>query len=716
MKILFLILIILFPFSRFAFPREGMWLPLLLEKYNIEEMRQKGFKLTAEDIYSINRTSMKDAVVKIGGCTGVVVSDRGLVLTNHHCAYSSVQSHSSICNDYLTEGFWAMSDDQELPNPGLSVTFLVRMENVTEDIISSFDDHISENERRAAIKSASDSIIKKAVEGTRYHADVNSFYYGNEFYLFVYDIFEDVRLVGVPPSSIGKFGGDTDNWMWPRHTGDFAFYRIYSNEDNQPAGYSDDNVYYQSPVHFPVSTSGVEEGDFTMIFGFPGITSQYLTSHAVSLITEKINPHSIKLRDIRLEIMESEMELSDIIRIQYASKFARVSNAWKRWKGENRGLARLNAVDRKKEIEDSFSEWVSQSPDRNKLYGHVIPSFDSLYDKLGFYTLPRHYGSEALYASEIIRFANEFRTLPEAYDIGSDDIDLNQLILILKLRTESFFKDFSILIDKKIFSNMVREYHANIDEQFHPSFFNDIDLKFDGDYDLYTEYIFGESIFSKKQEIFDMLERFENEKPEILINDPLIQVIEDIRSVYDENVLVAYNDINDQLTSLYRLYVSGLRLMEPDKAFYPDANRTLRVAYGKVRGYYPRDAVYYNYYTTLEGVIEKSTIGISDYSVPLRLQELYYSKDYQPWSVNGEMRVGFIASNHTSGGNSGSPVINGDGHLIGLNFDRAWEGTMSDIMYDPEKCRNISVDINYILFITERYAGAEYLLKEMTIL
>ncbi len=715
MKFLFLILICFSVLFQHATPREGMWLPLLLEKYNIEEMQQKGFRLTAEDIYSINHNSMKDAVVRIGGCTGVVVSDRGLVLTNYHCAYGSVQSHSSIDNDYLTDGFWALSADEELPNPGLSVTFLVRMEDVTEIVTREVNEGMSEGEMRDAIMVASGSIKKDAVAGTSYHAEVNSFYYGNEYYLFVYDTFEDVRLVGAPPSAIGKFGGDTDNWMWPRHTGDFAFYRIYANEDNRPVRFSDNNVVFQSPVHFPISTNGVEEGDFTMVYGFPGSTRQYLTSHAVRLITELINPHNIRLREIRMNIMEREMEFCDTVRIQYSSKFASVSNAWKRWQGENIGLARLDAVEKKKEIENRFSAWVHTSPRRIEVYGHIMPAFDSLYDKLQHYTLPRYYGHEALYSIEIIRFVNEFRILLEAYDPEYSEVEFERFSNIIRAGTENFFKDFSISVDKEIFSNMIREYYANIDRQFHPSFFTDIENKFDRDYDLYAEHVFSESIFTDKHDILELLDIPDDFKLEELMNDPLIQILDDIRLVYDEHVLVEYNNINDQLTSLYRPYVRGLRLMEPDSAYYPDANRTLRVSFGEVKGYSPRDAVNYKYYSTLQGVIEKSISGNPDYEIPGHLEELYHANDYGPWSADNEMRIGFIASNHTTGGNSGSPVINGDGHLIGINFDRAWEGTMSDIMFDPEKCRNISVDINYILFITDRYAGAGYLLDEMTI-
>jgi hypothetical protein len=692
-----------------------MWLPMLLEKYNIEEMQQKGFRLTAEDIYSVNQASMKDAVVRIGGCTGVVISGSGLVLTNHHCAYGSIQSHSSVANDYLTDGFWAMSGGEELPNPGLTVTFLVRMEDVTEKVNEWLHDDMAEDERQAAILLAYSTIEKEAVEGTRFTANVNAFYYGSEFYLFVYDIFEDVRLVGAPPSSIGKFGGDTDNWMWPRHTGDFSFFRIYADADNKPSSYSEENVPFKSPVFLPVSTRGVSEGDFTMVFGFPGVTSRYLTSHAVRLITEFTNPHSISLRDRRLEIMDRHMAKDDVVRIQYASKYAGVSNAWKKWKGENLGLARIDGVGKKKAIEREFANWASNGPERNS-YTYLMPAFDSLYDQLEKYTLPRDYGREGLYAIEIIRFVNEFSRLLEIHTSGTGEQDLPGVTDLLRSSAERFYRNYHLPIDRDVFTAILEMYRQNIDAEFYPAFFRTIDDEFNSDIGLFAGYVFNASVFSDKERVMQMIDILDVSEISGISDDPLMLLAKDIRSVYENKVVPAYNDINDQITVLYRDYVEGLRLMEPEKNFFPDANRTLRVTYGNVEGYQPRDAVWYNHYTTISGKMEKHSTGIADYDVPLQLIELYENKNFGDWDVDGNIRVAFIASNHTSGGNSGSPVINGDGHLIGVNFDRVWEGTMSDIMFDPDRCRNISVDINYVLFITDRFAGAGYLLDEMTII
>jgi hypothetical protein len=698
-----------------AFPGEGMWLPLLLEKYNISQMQEKGFRLSAEDIYSVSQSSIKDAVVRIGGCTGTVVSESGLILTNHHCAYRIIQSHSSVDRDYLTHGFWAADNDEELPASGLTVTFLVSMEDVSERVLSVLDEGMNDSERLAAVMEISDEIKKEAVKTTRYHAEVNAFYYGNEYYLFVYDVFEDIRLVGAPPSSIGKFGGDTDNWMWPRHTGDFAYFRIYADHENKPSGYSPDNVPYRSPVFLPLSAGEIREGDFTLVYGFPGTTSQYLTSHAVGLITGHINPHNIRLRDERLRIMGREMEISDTVRIKYASKFASISNAWKRWQGENRGLARIDAVAQKQAGEKKFTAWVESTPEQIERFGRVFPAFDSLYAELERYALPFEYGREALYAVEIVRFVNDFMRLAERFSAGSD-VYKTGMRGVLEAVTESFFRDYHQPLDSEIFATMLEMYRDNIEKDFHPAFFSRVKDEFNYDFRLFADHVFSESVFTGKKDILELSYRMDGKSAAPYEDDVLTGILNDIRSVYDDHVVKRYNEINNQLTPLYRLYVEGLRMMDSEKAFYPDANRTLRVSYGTVRGYSPADAVHFDYHTTLSGVMEKSSGMNPDYDVPDKLRALYDAGDYGSWAGDGNMRVAFIASNHTTGGNSGSPVINGDGHLIGVNFDRVWEGTMSDIMFDPERCRNISVDINYILFITGRFAGALHLLEEMTIL
>jgi hypothetical protein len=711
MRLSFLLVLIVLPLSP-VLPGEGMWLPLLLEKYNISEMQEKGFRLSAEDIYSIGQSSMKDAVVRIGGCTGSVISGNGLVLTNHHCAYRFIQAHSSVERDYLTHGFWAAGPGEELPATGLTVTFLVRMEDVTGRVLSVVDENMDENERLSSINRISGEIRREAVEGTRYHADINAFFYGNEYYLFVYEVFEDIRLVGAPPSSIGKFGGDTDNWMWPRHSGDFAFFRIYAGSDNLPARYSPDNIPYNSPVFLPLSGKGISEGDFTLVYGFPGTTSQYLTSHAVELITGLSNPHNIRLRDERLRIMGREMEMNDTVRIKYASKFASISNAWKRWQGENGGLAKLNAPEKKRTGEEEFMLWVNSSPELKERFALIFPAFDSLYAELERYTLAFNYGQEALYAIEAVRFASDISRLADMFS-GIPERDISDLGVLVNAASERFFRDYHQPVDRDIFASMLEMYRENVEQDFHPPFFSIVKKDFDSDFGRFADHVFSNSYFTSRKGMIMLSDRMQDGLPD---DDIMVVILQDIKSVYDDYVALRYNEISEQLSPLYRLYIEGLRMMEPGRAFYPDANRTLRVAYGTVSGYSPADAVYYDFYSTLSGVMEKSRGRNPDYAVPGRLKELYNAGDFGQWAGHGTMKIAFIASNHTTGGNSGSPVINADGHLIGVNFDRVWEGTMSDIMFDPDRCRNISVDINYILFVTEQFAGASHLLEEMTII
>ncbi len=693
--------------------QEGMWLPFMLHE-NIEDMREKGFMLGADDVYHTERPSLKDAVIRIGGCTGVVVSEEGLVLTNHHCAYRAIQSHSTVESDYLGDGFWAMSREEELPNPGLTATLLVRMEDVTERVLSHLNDDMTDDERRRVIRRVSGEIEGEAVEGTRYRASVDSYYYGNEFYLSVYDVFEDVRLVGAPPSSIGKFGGDEDNWMWPRHTGDFTFFRIYAGEDNEPASHDPGNKPYNPPVHATVASESPKEGDFTMVYGFPGSTNQYLTSHAVRIIKEIRNPHNIELRTRRLEAMESAMRESRKVTIQYAAKQSGVSNAWKRWQGENRGLARLDAVERKLELEREFIEWVSDSPERQSRYGDLMTRFEELYSEMEYLTMPYDYMREGLLAVEILGFAGQFADLADMYRPDLEEEMLERIRERIEASKESFFRDYHEPIDRDIFTEMIYMYRENVDTAFHPGFFREIEIDFDGDIEAYTTYVFNNSVFTCEEELSYMTDNISGKINETIAVDPLYRIFSDAREVYAA-VLPRYMEINTELNGLYRFYVEGLREMKESELFYPDANRTLRVSYGNVRGYYPRDAVFYSHYTTLGGVIEKNASGAEDYETPAKLIQLYEEGDFYPYSTDGKVRVCFIASNHTTGGNSGSPVFNAYGELIGLNFDRVWEGTMSDIMFDPDQCRNISVDMSYVKFITDRFAGAGYLLDELTI-
>ena len=641
---------------------EGMWLPMLISQ-RIEHMHDKGFTLDAEDIYSINQASLKDAVVLFGGgCTGEVVSPEGLLFTNHHCGYSQIQKHSSVEHDYLKDGFWALDRSDELPNPGLSVMFLEYMQDVTSELSSATD-------RQAAI----DSLVASAeAAGKGLSASVEEFYYGNQYFLFVYKEFRDVRLVGAPPSSIGKFGGDTDNWMWPRHTGDFSIFRIYAGPDNEPAGYSEDNVPYRPKKYFKIATGGVQEGDFTFIYGFPGSTREYVTSDEVRYIGEISDPAKIALRTMRLEIMKKYMDSSQDLRIRYSSKYANVSNAWKKWQGEAGGIERNGTVEEKEAYEARFAEWAAGTR-----YEGLLDRLDSLYKVLEPLNFAREYTSETALALELPKFAT-------AYCNASEE-DRAQL-------ADDFYKDWWLPVDKECFIALMDAYSKDVPAEFRPACFDSSLVRY-GSIPAWADAVFGGGL--SKGELSDAA------------NDPAYAFRKAFTEHYNHVLLPEYLRISDEITALYKDYMQGQMEFEPEKAFYPDANLTLRVAYGNVAGYSPSDGVYYKPVSTLTGIMEKDNPEIFDYDVPQKLRELYATGLYD------DMPVCFIATNHTSGGNSGSPVIDADGNLIGLNFDRVWEGTMSDIAFDPAFCRNICLDIRYLLFVVDKVCGAGALLDEL---
>ena len=704
---------LLFPFGAKA--DEGMWLPMLIQKYNFADMQSKGFKLTAEDIYSINQPSIKDAIVIFGGgCTGEVISPEGLLITNHHCGYGNIQSHSSIEHDYLTDGFWAMSRSEELPNPGLTVSFLVRMDDVTKDVLEGVTDKMTESQRVEQVKKNSEDISKKVTEGTHYSARVTPMFNGNQYFVFIYEVFTDVRLVGAPPSNVGKFGGDTDNWMWPRHTGDFSMFRIYADKDNKPAQYSADNVPFTPKRHLPISLKGVEPNDFTMVYGYPGTTQQFVTSQVVNEVVNISNPLKISLRDARLEIMENYMRQNDTVRIQYASKQAGVANAWKKWIGERNGLIRLDAINKKQDIEKNFNQWVNQNPNRTKEYGHLLKRFDELYTARKPLLVASDLGREAFLAVELIRFASQFNTAINS-KLADNEVSDNTLETLVS-RSRNFYKDYYQPIDKEIFAETMKVYAQTLPDSLHPNALKQLLANNGNDWSVAADKLFNESVFTDSTRIINALADFSKENAGKFKNDIAFQLFAQYDSIFAASINSNYREINQELDLLYRTYIKGLMEMQPNKTFSPDANFTLRVTYGKIEGYFPADAVEYTHLTTLDGIAEKAQMGVYDYVVPEKLLKLQAEKDYGRWEVNGSVPVCFLASNHTSGGNSGSPVINADGHLVGINFDRVWEGTMSDIMFDPNMCRNISIDIRYALFIIDKYAGAGHLLNEMTLI
>jgi V8-like Glu-specific endopeptidase len=705
-------------FSLVSIADEGLWLPILLQQLNEPDMKSMGLRLTADDIYSINNSSLKDAVCLFGGgCTAEVVSDKGLILTNHHCGYSTIQSHSSQQNNYLNNGFWANDFKDELSNPGLSVTFIVSMEDVTDKVLYGVSAGISEEQRNNIIKLNSEKIEKEAIKNTHYKAKVKSFYYGNEFYLFITEVFTDIRLVGAPPDAIGRFGGDTDNWEWPRHTGDFCVFRIYADTNNNPADYSLKNVPYKSKKSLTISLKGEKKDDFTMVYGFPGTTEEYLTSYAVNLTANIEDPARVAIRAAKLKIMDAAMKTDPVVNLQYASKYVNIANYWKKWAGEMTGLKRMTAVEQKKKLEANFNNWVNADNARKAKYGNLISAFEKVYSVYSPFALAYDYFSEAGVGIEIIKNAWGYNNLiTKSRDTSVKTEDITKLVEQMKNGSVGFFKNYDQSTDKKILIALL-EIYQKADLEFKPEIFTaEIKEKYNGDVSKCADYLYKNSSFVSLDKVQKLLSDFRRDKLKKFINDPMYIAAAALYTNFYKNILPAYNACNDKFDSMYRIYINGLREMETNKKFYPDANLSLRVAYGKVEGYKPRDAVDYNYYTTMAGIMEKEDTTIADYKVPAKLKELYKNKDFGRYAADDKtMHVAFIASNHTSGGNSGSPVLNGEGQLIGINFDRVWEGTMSDIMFDPDHCRNISLDIRYALFIIDKFAGAKHLINEMKI-
>ncbi len=698
---------------------EGMWIPILIEKYNIKLMQEKGFKLSAEDIYSVNRASMKDAIVIFGGgCTGEVISGDGLMITNHHCGYGQIQSHSTLENDYLTNGFWAMSRAEELPNPRLTVTFMKWMEDVTDQVLAGVTANMGEEERNRVINSNINRIRQKAVEGTHYSAAVRPFFMGNQYFLIVNETFRDVRLVGAPPSAIGKFGGETDNWVWPRHTGDFSLFRIYADKDNKPADYSADNVPYKPGYFFPISLKGVQEGDFTMVFGYPGGTNQYVPSFHIDMVKNHLNPKMIELRGKKIEIYEDEMAKSPLVRIQYASKKSGVANSWKRWIGEQQGLERLKTIEKKREYEKRFQAWANSTPALRAKYGDILPQYERLYSDLVKYNVVNNFTNEVFFSSgiEAIGHARGYRSLVALVESGADAEAVRRAAENAAGSAAGFFRNYDVNVDRRVAAAVLELYSRLVPAASQAPEFIKLNQKYRGDFAAAVDDMYSKTYFADQSKLVALLSNFNKSAAKKLAKDPFYILAVDVDAWLGENYRGEVNRINTEIQRLNVIYMAGQMEFEPDRIFYPDANSTLRVAYGEVRGYDSRDAVYHKHYTTLKGIMEKDNPDIYDYDVPQRLRDLYAARDFGRYTQDGEVPVCFIATNHTTGGNSGSPVINAEGHLIGVNFDRAWEGVASDMAFNPEQSRNISIDIRYALFIIDKFAGAGYLLDEMVLI
>lgn len=714
-KITLFLILVLFSFTSFA--DGGMWLPIFL-KYNEAEMKELGFRLTAEDVYSVNNHSMKDAVMLFGsGCTGELISKNGLVLTNHHCGYSYIQRLSSLEHNYLHNGFWAASYKEELPCPGLKVTFLKYMVDVTDRVLEGAES-LSGSEREAVVNKNIKAIVAKEMEGkgSDWNAYIKSFYYGNQYFMFVNQVFSDVRLVGTPPENIGKFGGDTDNWVWPRHTGDFSLYRIYTDANGNPAPYSPENIPMKPVKYFPIALNGLEENDFTMVVGYPGTTMQYLISDGVDLVVNYRNPASIQQRGTRLDIMKKYMNETTEIRLMYSAKSNSISNGWKKWIGESKGILETGVIEDKVQQEIAFQKKVDADPKLREKYGNVISTIKADYDIYKKLEKKSVFLRETFLAVELPMFADKCATLISK----NSTLPLDSLKGLLR-KQATFYDSYYEPIDKEIFVEILHYYFNNLEAELMPQALQAYAKAPKSLFEEWAESYYDNSVFADKDAFLKFVEslspktlkKFDswNEKNQIFAEAKA----EYIRLNYEvDETTIPY--IKSQLNEHYRIYLEALKIVDAQRVQFPDANLTMRVTYGQMKGLSTVDGLMYLPYTTAEGILQKEDPDVFDYKVDAKLKSLIENKDYGRYAdKNGDLRVAFIASNQTTGGNSGSPVINGDGYLVGVNFDRIWEGTMSDIRFNLSRCRNISLDIRYFLFIVDKYANAQNIISELDI-
>ncbi len=695
-------------------PDEGMWLPMFIERLNYVDMQKMGLHLTAEELYSINHSSLKDAIVNFGNfCTAEVVSKEGLLLTNHHCGYEAIQKHSTIDHDYLTNGFWAYNKTEEIPTEGLTATFLIRMDDVTKKVFADVSDTMTESQRKAAIRKVTDKLKREAAEKGKYTVDIKSFFDGNEYYMFVYEVFEDVRLVGAPPSSIGKFGGDTDNWMWPRHTGDFSMFRVYMTPDGKPAKFAKDNVPYRSKHVLPLSIKEKKKNDFAMIWGYPGTTERYLTSYGIKETLEVTNPAIINAGNTLLPILKKDMEANNAIRIKYASAYAQFANVWKNKIGESKGLKKLKVLDKKKEIEDALQVWINADAKRKEKYGTVIKDLADLsaklYDTKSSSNLWYLQGS--IMGCKLLLFPYQIQNMGLSNLYEGKDVKPEAFNPFIE-QAKEFYKDVNPATEKKVFIAVLEMYKKFVEKQYWPDIFEYIEKEYKGNINKFADEAFEGSMFVSEEAFNKFLKKPSAKKYE-----------KDLIAKTSASIIRAYvkgnnegRDISTKLSIVKRSFVAAMREMNPDKKWYPDANFTMRMTYGKILDYTAADAVQYDYVTHLSGVIEKEDTTNDEFIVPAKLKELYNKKDYGKYGSNGDLTVCFLTTNDITGGNSGSPVMNGDGQLIGLAFDGNWEAMSGDVAFEPELQRTICVDIRYVLFCIDKMANAQNLIQELNII
>jgi len=680
----------------------GMWIPSQLEGMNEKEMTSLGSKMKASDIYAVDKPSLKDAIVHFnGGCTAEVISKKGLLLTNHHCGFGAIQSHSTTENDYLADGFWAMKSKDELANPGMVVTFIKRIDDVSVAVFNGVSDEMSIKNRNDKISQNIKKLVKNVKKEEWQEAKVKSFYNGNQYFLFVTETFKDIRLVGAPPSSIGKFGADTDNWMWPRHSGDFSLFRIYAGKGNKPATYNKKNKPYKPNHYLPVSLDGVEEGDFTLVFGFPGSTNEYLPSIALDQIVNTYNPVKIKIREEALDIVDKYMRNDKQIKIQYASKFAGIANYWKKWIGENQGILKSGAIAKKQNLEKAFAEKVKGTPNED-----ILPKFNQLYKDVQEVSLARDIWIETVYRNvEVLNASFKLYRLERSAAKGEEVFNKQREKLLKEYK--GFYKNYNANVDKDVFIKLMNLYIKNNPKKYSPNDISKNTMKEE------AELIFSSSSLISYDKMLVLLKGDSKEVITRINNDCGYAFGKQLTESFFTKINPVYYGMKDQIAVVQKRYMKALMENFPEDRFFPDANSTLRITYGQVKGYSPKDGVYYKPVSYLKGITEKYKPNDYEFDVSPKLLELYKTKDYCDYGVNGKLPVNFLGTNHTTGGNSGSPVIDANGNLIGLNFDRVWEGTMSDYNYDPEICRNVMVDARYIMFIIDRFAGAKRIIKEI---